>query len=132
MQGVSGTEAFGKPGITPCWTPSNKDGVGTAYSASSHLWFTNWNGIVTEVYYPTIDRPQLRDPQSLITDGSTFFQEEKRDLKTSVERISDHALGNRCTNTDPDGRYTITKDVIGERRGISNGSETRRGQAQGR
>jgi glucoamylase len=114
MQEIIGKEAFGKPGIQPRWTHSNKDGVGTAYSASSHLWFTIWNGIVTEVYYPTIDRPQLRDLQYLITDGSTFFQEEKRDLKASVERISDHALGYRCTNADPDGRYTITKEVIGD------------------
>lgn len=114
MQGVAGIEAFGKPGIRPRWTHSNKDGIGTAYSASSHLWFTIWNGIVTEVYYPTIDRPQLRDLQYLITDGSTFFHEEKRDLQVSVDRISDHALGYRCTNADPDGRYTITKDVIGD------------------
>ena len=114
MQGVAGTEAFGKPGIEPRWTHSNKDGVGTAYSASSHLWFTIWNGIVTEVYYPTVDRPQLRDLQLLITDGKTFFHEEKRDLTVHVERISDHALGYRCTNADPDGRYTIVKEMIGD------------------
>ena len=114
MQGVAGTEAFGKPGIEPRWTHSNKDGAGTAYSASSHLWFTIWNGIVTEVYYPTVDRPQIRDLQLLITDGKTFFHEEKRDLTVHVERISDHALGYRCTNADPDGRYTIVKEMIGD------------------
>lgn len=114
MQEVAGSEAFGKPGIEPRWTHSNKDGVGTAYSASSHLWFTIWNGIVTEVYYPTIDRPQFRDLQFLITDGSTFFQDEKRDLATEVERISDHALGYRYTNSDPDGRYKIVKEIIGD------------------
>jgi glucoamylase len=114
MQGVSETEAFGKPGIEPRWTHSNKDGVGTAYSSSSHLWFTIWNGIVTEVYYPTVDRPQLRDLQFLITDGKTFFHEEKRDLTVHMERISDHALGYRCTNADPDGRYTIVKEIIGD------------------
>ena len=114
MQGIAGIEAFGKPGIEPRWTHSNKEGVGTAYCASSHLWFTIWNGIVTEAYYPTIDRPQLRDLQYLVTDGSTFFQEEKRNLKTSVERISKHALGYRCTNADPQGRYVITKEVIGD------------------
>jgi GH15 family glucan-1,4-alpha-glucosidase len=42
------------------------------------VWFTFWNGIVTEVYYPTVDRPQLRDLQYLITDGKSFFHEEKR------------------------------------------------------
>ena len=113
MQELGGVEAFGKPGIEPRWTHSDKEGVGTAYSASSHLWFTIWNGIVTETYYPTVDRPQLRDLQFLTTDGSTFFHEEKRDLKVSVERLSDHSLGYRCTNTDPQGRYTIIKEIIG-------------------
>ena len=73
MQAEFGKEAFGKPGIEPRWTHSNKAGVGTAYSASSHLWFTIWNGIVTEVYFPTVDQPQLRDLQYLVTDGKTFF-----------------------------------------------------------
>jgi glucoamylase len=112
MQGVSGNEAFGKPGIEPRWTHSNKAGVGTAYSAASHVWYTIWNGIVTEVYYPTVDRPQLRDLQYLVTDGATFFHEEKRDLTVTMERISDHALGYRCINADPLGRYSNTKEII--------------------
>ena len=69
-------------------------------------------GIVTEVYYPTVDRPQLRDLQYLITDGQSFFHEEKRDLKTTMERISGHTLGFRCTNSEPQGRYSINKEVI--------------------
>ena len=109
-----GEQAFGKPGIEPRWTHSNKSGVGTAYCASSPLWFTIWNGIVTEVYYPTVDRPQLRDLQYLVTDGKTFFHEEKRDLTVKMERISDHVLGYRCTNADAEGRYTIAKDIIGD------------------
>ena len=35
-----------------------KVGVGTAYASSSRTWFTVWNGILTEAYYPTVDRPQ--------------------------------------------------------------------------
>ena len=105
-------EAFGHPGILPRWTHGGKDGVGTAYAASSQIWFTLWNGIVTEVYYPTVDRPQLRDLQYLITDGKNFFHEEKRHLKSKFERLSDHALGYRCTNSDPDGRYAVVKEII--------------------
>jgi glucoamylase len=71
-----------------------------------------WDGIVTEVYYPTVDRPQLRDLQYLITDGQTFFHEEKRDLTIVMERISDHALGYRCINSHPGAGYTITKEII--------------------
>ena len=80
MQDISGKGAFGWPGIEPRWTHSNKSGIGTAYSSSSQIWFTLWNGIVTEVYHPTVDRPQIRDLQFLITDGHTFLHEEKRDM----------------------------------------------------
>lgn len=106
--------AFGGPGIEPRWTHGGKDGVGTAYAASSRIWFTFWNGIVTEVYYPTVDRPQLRDLQYLVTDGESFFHEEKRHLKSTIERISEHALGYCCTNSDPDDRYAIQKEIITE------------------
>src|SRR5271170_4803561 len=112
MQQGSGKEAFGAPGIEPRWTHGNKNGVGSAYAASSRIWFTLFGGIVTEVYYLTVDRPQLRDLQYLVTDGKSFFHEEKRDLKTTVERISGHTLGFHCTNSDPDGRYSINKEVI--------------------
>jgi glucoamylase len=104
--------AFGGPGIEPRWTHGGKDGVGTAYAASSRVWFTFWSGIVTEVYYPTVDRPQLRDLQYLITDGKSFFHEEKRNLTSKLEQLSDHSLGYRSTNSDPAGRYAIIKEII--------------------
>ena len=54
-------EAFGAPGMEPRWTSSVKDAVGTAYSASSRIWFTVSHGILNEIYHPTIDHPQTRD-----------------------------------------------------------------------
>jgi len=105
-------EAFGGPGISPRWAHGNKEGVGTAYSADSKLWFTMWRGIVTEVYYPLIDHPQTRDLQFLVTDGRSFFHEERRHLRYAMERINDHALGYRVTTSDPQGRYAIEKEVI--------------------
>ncbi|MCI0390911.1 MAG: glycoside hydrolase family 15 protein [Acidobacteria bacterium] len=110
---ASAPSAFGGPGIEPRWTGSAKDGVGTAYSASSRAWYTLSLGVLNEVYYPTIDRPQIRDLQYLVTDGETFFHEEKQHLKSELEFLSHHALGFRITNTDPEGRYRIIKEVIG-------------------
>ncbi len=107
-------EAFGGPGIPPRWTHAAKDGVGTAYASSSRLWFTVWNGVVTEVYYPTVDRPQLRDLQFLVTDGESFFHEEKRHLHSATERFSHHGLGYRITNSDPEGRYSLVKEVLSD------------------
>lgn len=105
-------EAFGAPGLEPRWTSSVKDAVVTAYSASSRVWFTCSHGILNEIYHPTIDRPQVRDMEFLITDGETFAHEEKRDLLASFEYIDPDALGVRYVNRDRDGRYSLTKEMI--------------------
>src|SRR5215469_13038288 len=103
----SGNPAFGHPGILPTWSTSSKEGVGTAYSTSSRVWFSLARGILTEIYYPTIDRPQIRDAQFLISDGETFFHEERRDLATEVTRLEAQTLGYRTTSQDPKGRYRL-------------------------
>jgi glucoamylase len=105
-------EAFGAPGMEPRWTSSMKDAVGTAYAASSRIWFTCSHGVLNEVYHPTIDRAQVRDMELLVTDGETFFHEEKRDLVSTFEYIHDEALGVRYVNRDPAGRYALTKEII--------------------
>ncbi len=85
--------AFGAPGMQPRWTRGSKDAVGTAYSTASKLWFTMVDGYLTEIYYPTVDSPQTRDLQFLITDGEA-------------------ALGVRAITSDPDGRYRFVKEII--------------------
>lgn len=105
-------EAFGAPGITPRWTHGDKEGIGTSYSFSSRVWFTIWNGIITETYYPTVDRPQMRDLQLLITDGDQFFHEEKRDLISEVERVIEGIPYYVVRESDPENRYSIEKEII--------------------
>ena len=70
-----------RPGVPPRWTSSKKDAVVTAYAASSRVWFTVSHGTLNEVYFPTIDRPQIRDMELLFTDEETFFHEDKRDFE---------------------------------------------------
>ncbi len=106
--------APGAPGIEPRWTGGAKDAVGTAYSVSSRLWYTLVNGINTEIYYSTIDSPQIRDLQFLISDGETFFHDERRNTVSKIDLIDPGALGFIVTNTDPEGRYSIEKQIIGD------------------
>src|SRR5512143_3163643 len=106
--------AFGRPGIPPRWTSSSKEGVGTAYSTSSRVWFTLSHGILNEIYFPTIDHPQTRDMQFLITDGETFFHEERRDLDNEIECIDPNALGYRVTTSDRKGQYRLVKQIISD------------------
>ncbi len=105
-------EAFGAPGVEPRWTSSVKDAVGTAYAASSRIWFTCAYGVLNEIYHPTIDRAQVRDMEFLVTDGETFVHEEKRDLHSTFEYLHPEALGVRYINRDPEGRYTLTKEIV--------------------
>lgn len=110
----SSPTAFGRPGIPPKWTSSSKEGVGTAYSSSSRVWFTISHGVLNEIYYPTIDHPQIRDIELLITDGETFLHEEKRDLQSEIACIEDDVLGYRVISSNPTAPYRITKEIISD------------------
>lgn len=105
-------EAPGAPGLEPRWTSSVKNSVGTAYSSSSRVWYTLSHGVLNEMYFPTIDRPQTRDMQLLVTDGESFFHEEKRDLEHGFEGISSGSPAACQINRDPHGRYSLTKRTI--------------------
>ena len=107
------SHAFGWPGLEPRWTHGDKDGIGTAYSAASRIWFTVWKGIVTEVYYPTVDMPQMRDVQLLFTDGQSFFHQETQYLESRIQRMPS-CLGYRVEGRDPEGRYAYVKEIIAD------------------
>jgi glucoamylase len=114
---VHPTSAFrapGGPGIAPKWTRGHKTAVGTAYSSSSHVWYTLDHATITEVYYPTIDSPQIRDLQFLVTDGETFFHDERRSFTGTIDCIAGAALGFEVANREREGRYGIHKTILGD------------------
>ena len=76
-------DAPGKPGISPTWTSSAKDMVGSALGPS-RLWFTVGHGVVNEVYHPRLDSPQIRDLGFIVADGAGFWIEVKRNLDHTV------------------------------------------------
>ena len=58
------------------WATAQKSLVGTALGPS-HVWFTVGEGILTEVFYPRIDIPAIRDLGFLIGDSRGFWVELK-------------------------------------------------------
>jgi glucoamylase len=105
------TSPPGFPGISPRWTSSAKIGVGTAMSSSNNVWFTISHGIINEVYFPRLDVANTRDIGLLITDGDSFFSEEKRDAEHDYELIEEGIPAYVITNTCLDKRYQIKKLV---------------------
>ncbi len=106
--------APGAPGAAPQWTPSAKEGVGTAYNANSRVWFTLSHGVLNEIYCPHVDSPATRDFEFLITDGESFVHEEKRDLEHRIEMPEQGTLLYRLTNSAPDKRYRLVEEVIAD------------------
>ena len=111
-------DAPGFPGIEPRWTSSAKDGVGTALSLRSAVWFTHSHGILNEIYYPEVDKACTRDIGLIVTDGVAggFFAEEKRDTVTTTRRYADGVPMFRISNACAQNRFTVRKDIIADPR----------------
>ena len=101
--------APGAPGGSSSWTTGAKQGVGTATTAASKVWYTLADGVLSEVYYPQVDVADVQDLQLIVTDGSTFTDLERDATTHRVELADPRALTYRQINTDTDGRYRITK-----------------------
>lgn len=92
-------------GTYPTWAPAAKDAVGTALG-SSRVWFTVAQGIVTEVYYPRLDIPQLKDLGFIVADGADFWVELRR-LDNYTVNWQDEAIP-AITITHRHARFTLT------------------------
>jgi glucoamylase len=101
--------APGAPGQPAFWTPANKQGFGTAASTTSKVWHTLQAGELTEVYYPDLGTPAVRDLQLIVTDGKTFTDRETDDTTQHVQLVDERSLTYRQVNTAKSGRYRITK-----------------------
>jgi glucoamylase len=78
--------APGALGAKAFWTPADKQGFGTSATAQSKLWHTLQGGELTEVYYPDLGTPALRDLQLIVTDGRTFTDRETDDTTPPTAR----------------------------------------------
>jgi glucoamylase len=106
--------APGWPGIPARWTSSAKSGVGTALEAASRVWFTLSHGILNEIYYPRVDQACTRDFGLIVTDGKSFFSEEKRDTRSEISTTADGVPAFVIESTCVEGRYRLEKLVLSD------------------
>lgn len=105
--------APGWPGALSHFDLARKDCVGTARNSTSKVWFTVANGMLSDVYYPTVDNTNVETLQYLVTDGSTFTDLQARDMTYTVQPIADSG-GMACTvtATAKSGNYSIVTDYL--------------------
>jgi glucoamylase len=104
--------APGAPGTPSTWNEGDKDGFGTARGTASKVWYTLNDGMLTDVYYPRIDTPSIRDSQFVVTDGATFTDREDRDSTHRVVLLDNRSLSYQLVNTARSGAWRITKTFV--------------------
>lgn len=104
--------APGAPGIDGRWTSSAKNGLGTALSKTSPVWFTLSHGILNEIYYPRVDSACTRDFGFIVTGPNGYFSEEKRDCVSNTQPFDGGIPAFTIVNTARDEAYRIEKQVI--------------------
>jgi glucoamylase len=104
-------QAPGAPGVRTTWANADKDAFGTAFGGSP-VWFTHERGSLTEVFYPTIDRPDVRWLQLAVGDGRSWAVTERGGMRHRVRLTDGHALAYRVTSTDRRHRFRIVEDYV--------------------
>lgn len=100
----------------PTWASARKDMVGNSLG-SSRLWFTIAEGIVTEVYYPRIDIPQIKDLGFIIADDRGFWVGLRRLLGYRVTLASEGVPAVEIEHRHP--RFVFTLRICqSERRDV--------------
>jgi glucoamylase len=100
----------GAPGADAHWRTAAKNGFGTANNVRSKVWFTLADGVMTEVYYPTLDVPNVQMLQLVVVDGSV--RTESEDTTHRLEILDANAPIFRQINTARSGNYTIRKTYV--------------------
>lgn len=111
MNAPEGPLAPGAPGIPPTWASSAKEAVGTSHYAS-RVWFTVGRGILNEVYWPHVDRPQVRDLGFIVADDAAFWSEVKRDAAHEVRHERRGVPAITAVHSHP--RYTLTLRICAD------------------
>ncbi|HEU4834704.1 MAG TPA: glycoside hydrolase family 15 protein [Pyrinomonadaceae bacterium] len=93
------------------WATAAKNGFGTSNTLDSKVWFTLADGVMTEVFYPTVDMPKVRSLQFLIITGGQT-ENEADDTVHRLELPNPASLTFRQINRAKSGAYTITKTYV--------------------
>jgi glucan 1,4-alpha-glucosidase len=104
---VSVVQAPDGPGALSHFDLARKDCLGTARNTSSKIWYTVANGVLSDVYAPTMDTTNVETMQYIVTDGATFTDLQSRDTTYTVQA---DPTGMVCTVTSiaKSGAYRLT------------------------
>ncbi|MDQ2757388.1 MAG: glycoside hydrolase family 15 protein [Actinomycetota bacterium] len=104
--------AAGAPGTMSHYGLARKDCLGTAANRTSKVWYTVANGVLSDVYAPTVDNTNVETMQLVVTDGSTFTDLQTRDTTYTVRTTDRSGMACEVTSRAKSGRYTLVTDYV--------------------
>jgi glucoamylase len=104
--------APGGPGASSYLDVARKDCFGTARDRSSKAWFTVAGGVLSDVYYPTIESSNIKTVQYIVTDGKSFADLQQRDMTYTVSSPDPTGMVCQVTSTDAKHRFQIVTDYL--------------------
>src|SRR5207247_9611746 len=107
-----GVPAPDGPGALSHFDLARKDCVGTARNDTSKAWYTVANGILSDVYSPTIDNTDVETLQLVVTDGATFTDLQSRDTTYTVRSTDRSGMACEVTSTARSGRYRLVTEYV--------------------
>ena len=110
---VSVADPQGAPGALSHFDLARKDCFGTARNTTSKVWYTVAGGVLSDVYYPTIDNTNVETLRYVVTDGKTFTDIQGRDTTYAVAPLpGSGGMGCTVLTTAKSGKYAIVTDYI--------------------
>jgi glucoamylase len=110
--GTVAAAATDGPGALSYYDEARKDCVGTAPNTTSTVWYTVADGMLSDVYYPTIDNTNVHNLEYVVTDGSTFTDIQPRDTTYTVAPLAAYGMACQVTATANSGAYRIVTDYL--------------------
>jgi glucoamylase len=107
------SSAFAQNGKDAQWESAGKQGVGTAMSLRSKVWFTLQGGSLTEVFYPTADSANVQLLQFAVVNPRTKKVETEPDEALHrVRTLNTESLSFMQVNTAKNGAWEIRKTYV--------------------
>ena len=91
---------------------ARKDCFGTAANTGSKAWYTVADGVLSDVYSPTIENSNDATLQYIVTDGKSFTALQQRDMTYTVSSPDPSGMVCEVTSTDAAHGFKLVTDYL--------------------
>src|ERR1700733_4210843 len=109
---LAGGSAPGGPGTSAYMDLARKDCFGTARNTTSKVWFTVADGVLSDVFSPTIENSNVNTVQYIVTNGKSFADLQQRNMTYRVSSPDRSGMVCRVVSTDVSHRFQLVSDYI--------------------